>query len=529
MIAAFMLHALIVAALCALAAWCAERALAAIDAPRRFAWIVCMLASTIIPAVALLTSEEIGPPARASLTSSAPVPAASSFIVSLAQLPPVTAGHTLDAALAACWAGLSIALLAVYFATLGRLARRSRAWTRFRATGGDVMHADDIGPAVFGVLRPRVVLPRWLAAAPPATQHLVLAHERQHVAARDPQLLALALATVMLLPWNLPLLWQLRRLRFALEVDCDSRVLAKGGDPVAYGEALLFVSQRETPAPVGAIALIERPSQLIRRIEIMTAAAHRFRRSIALAASLAGAACLFAATSVTAPALAAVDVPLKPTPSGGAALALGHHFERVLEERFPGLLEREGPGTAMVVVLLNEDWSIARSAQVITTDDLPPTESTFGVLGLSKEDVPYVGNLGMQSPNNPNHKVLMVFTERSTPGKRFVSHVFPDTRAVDREIFRARFPQAAKHGMPAGEQPWVLLDREGHVLRSGHEPVDPPQWNRALESRFPGISTQGITVTPITDDAGEPIRNAAGEALHLYSVWLAPGSPPPGT
>jgi hypothetical protein len=83
--------------------------------------------------------------------------------------------------------------------------------------------------------------------------------------------------------------------------------------------------------------------------------------------------------------------------------------------------------------------------------------------------------------------------------------------------------------MPAGEQPWVLLDREGHVLRSGHEPVDPPQWNRALESRFPGISTQGITVTPITDDAGEPIRNAAGEALHLYSVWLAPGSPPPGT
>jgi hypothetical protein len=134
----------------------------------------------------------------------------------------------------------------------------------------------------------------------------------------------------------------------------------------------------------------------------------------------------------------------------------------------------------------------------------------------------------MQSPSNPDHKVLMVYTERSTPGQRFVSHVFPDSRALDREIFRRYFPQAARQGVPAGEQVWVLLDREGHVLRSGQEPVDAPHWNRTLESRFPGISTQSITVTPITDEAGEPIRDAAGGELRLHSVWLAPGSPPPG-
>ena len=52
----------------------------------------------------------------------------------------------------------------------------------------------------------------------------------------------------------------------------------------------------------------------------MTAAAHRFRKSIALAAVALGVACLFVATSITAPALAAMDAPLKPTPSGGAAL-----------------------------------------------------------------------------------------------------------------------------------------------------------------------------------------------------------------
>jgi beta-lactamase regulating signal transducer with metallopeptidase domain len=528
MIAAFMVHALIVGTLCALAAWCVERGLAAVGAPRRFAWVLGMLASVTIPAAAILTPADIAQPVRATLANASPVEAAGTFVVSLARLPPVPARPSLDGALAICWTVLSLSIFAVYVATILRLQRRSRAWTRLSDAGEVLMQADDMGPAVFGLLRPRVVLPRWLGAAPEVTRRLVLAHEREHLAARDPQLLAAALAMVVLLPWNLPLIWQLRRLRFALEVDCDSRVLARGGDPAAYGEALLFVSQHGKPTPAGAIALIERRSQLIRRIEVMTTAVHRFRKSIALAAASAGAVCLFAATAITAPALAASDTPLKPTPSGGAALALGRQFEQVLADRFPGLLERDGPGTAMVVLLLNDDWSVARAAQVITMDDIQPTESIFGVLGLAKEQVPYIGNMGMQSPDNPNHKVLMVYTERSTPGKRFVSHVFPDTRAVDRAIFQRYFPHAVKHGVPAGEQVWVLLDREGHVLRSGLDPVEASQWNRTLESRFPGIRTEGITVTPITDDAGEPVRDAAGTELQLHSVWLAPGSPPPG-
>ena len=259
----------------------------------------------------------------------------------------------------------------------------------------------------------------------------------------------------------------------------------------------------------------------------MTAAAHRFCKSIALAAGALGAACLFAAISISAPALAAIDVPLKPTPSGGTALKLGRHFEQVLAQRFPGLLEQDHERMPMVVVLLDQDWSIARAAQVISRDELPIDEGTFGIIGLAKEDVPYVGNMGMQSPTNPAHKVLMVYTERATPGRRFVSHVFPDNRAVDREIFRQHFPEAAKDGVPAGVQPWILLDREGHVLRSGQEAVVPAEWNRTLETRFPGIKTQGITVTPITNDEGEPVFDGAGKELQLNSVWLAPGSPLP--
>jgi hypothetical protein len=89
--------------------------------------------------------------------------------------------------------------------------------------------------------------------------------------ARDPQILTTATLLFALFPWNAPLAWMLRRLRFAMEVDCDARVVRGGADPASYGEALLYVSQRQAPAPATSIALIERPSQLERRINLMFA------------------------------------------------------------------------------------------------------------------------------------------------------------------------------------------------------------------------------------------------------------------
>jgi hypothetical protein len=528
MIAAFMLHALLVGVLCALAAWATERGLDALRAPRRFAWILGMLATVLIPLFPLFADVDaaaVAGPAPLGVTGAPGVTPATYF--TWVQLPPVTPRPSLDLLLAWSWSGMSTLLLTAYVVMAGRLARRARRWSRYAGSPDQVLVSVDTGPAVFGLLRPRIVVPRWFEAAPGSTQDLVLAHERQHLVARDPQLLAAALLVAALFPWNLALLWQLRRLRFAMEVDCDARVLAGIEDPTEYGEALLFVGRRVHARPLAAIALIERHSQLVRRIEVMTSVASRFRAGVIFASAVLGAACLFAASSLRSPALAAMDAPLKPTPTGASALRLGQQFERMLADRFPSLLEQDHERMPMVVVLLNEDWSIARAAQVISRDELPVDERTFGVIGLGQDDVPYVGNMGMQAPDNPKHVVLVVYTERKTPGKRFVSHVFPDTRSVDREIFRRYFPQSAKSGVPAGQQPWVLLDRDGHVLRSGQETVKASDWNRTLESRFPGIKTQGITVTPITNDAGEPLFDEAGGELQLHSVWLAAGSPQP--
>ena len=92
---------------------------------------------------------------------------------------------------------------------------------------------DDVGPAVVGLLRPRIVVPRWVTMALPSHQAAVIAHEQSHLDARDPQLFTLALALLVFMPWNLPLWWQLRRLRYAIEIDCDARVLEGRDGPHA--------------------------------------------------------------------------------------------------------------------------------------------------------------------------------------------------------------------------------------------------------------------------------------------------------
>ncbi|HWW20919.1 MAG TPA: hypothetical protein VNZ06_08955, partial [Steroidobacteraceae bacterium] len=100
---------------------------------------------------------------------------------------------------------------------------------------------------------------------------------------------------------NVPLWWQLYRLRHALEVDCDARVLDAGHDLQAYGEALIAVGQQRS-AFIGAVAaMAESRTLLERRIEVMTARTHRrwtygFALASILALSVAA-----AATQVTAP------------------------------------------------------------------------------------------------------------------------------------------------------------------------------------------------------------------------------------
>src|SRR5438477_11533190 len=84
-------------------------------------------------------------------------------------------------------------------------------------------------------------------------------------------------------------------------MDCDARVLARGGDTPAYAELLLRVGQRRARLPLGAPALGEPVSFLGRRIRRMATALPRGRWAGATAASLVAAGTIHAAGKAALP------------------------------------------------------------------------------------------------------------------------------------------------------------------------------------------------------------------------------------
>ncbi len=150
-----------------------------------------------------------------------------------------------------------------------RLSCRSRAWRRTTIDGVAVYKSANTGPAVFGLLRPRIVVPGWLARLPARQRRLAIAHERAHLDGRDPWLLAAAFGLLCAMPWNPALWWMLRRLRGAIEIDCDARVLRSGCDLAEYGETLVAVGQHQSGHSWAMAAMVPSTSFLERRIQIM--------------------------------------------------------------------------------------------------------------------------------------------------------------------------------------------------------------------------------------------------------------------
>jgi beta-lactamase regulating signal transducer with metallopeptidase domain len=141
--------------------------------------------------------------------------------------------------------------------------------------GVPVVITEKLGPATVGVWRARVVLPRWVLALPDAQRQYIVRHEDEHRRSHDAMILSLASLSLILLPWNAALWWQLRRLSLAIEMDCDRRVVSSLGDAHAYGKLLLTVAQASTrgTGPRLQAALVGRAGMLERRLTALLAPA----------------------------------------------------------------------------------------------------------------------------------------------------------------------------------------------------------------------------------------------------------------
>jgi beta-lactamase regulating signal transducer with metallopeptidase domain len=199
------------------------------------------------------------------------------------------------------WRMASIALALVILASGAHLSWRRRRWDRGHMAGTAVYVSEDCGPAVVGFLRPHIVVPRWLTKLSPEEQELVIAHERSHLAAYDTQLLTIAVCLLACMPWNLTLWWQLRRLRLAIEIDCDARVLSRGYPVARYSETLIRVGERQSASYAVTIAGYGSKSFLEQRIHNMLRKKTRHARVSALALACLGVGLAVCAAEIAPP------------------------------------------------------------------------------------------------------------------------------------------------------------------------------------------------------------------------------------
>ena len=225
---------------------------------------------------------------------------------------------TVAGALAAIWiAGIavSVSLLVIGLGRLAWLASRARRITAgpWIAVLDDIARRYGIARTVrllqsdhptllvtWGLLQPKVILPRAARAWPEDRIRVVLAHELAHIERRDwlTQMIAELLRSVY---WFNPFLWMAcRRLRQESEQACDDAVLNLGVDGPDYAGHLLDLARDVTryrarwspgfPAPA-----IARPSSLERRVTAMLNA--RLNRTpLTRSARVAAAAALLAVT-----------------------------------------------------------------------------------------------------------------------------------------------------------------------------------------------------------------------------------------
>ncbi|MFN9117431.1 MAG: M56 family metallopeptidase [Gemmatimonas sp.] len=173
--------------------------------------------------------------------------------------------------------------------------------------------SDDLGPLVIGARSAQIIVPRWLLARSDEEQRLVVLHERAHVEARDPLLLLAGCLAAAAMPWNPASWFMLARLRLAIELDCDARLLARGASPRRYGQLLIELSaapplrRRLQSAP----AFSYRASHLERRLHTMTARPPMFRgprRTLALVVATAAAVAACGSELPTSAELEGMDV-----------------------------------------------------------------------------------------------------------------------------------------------------------------------------------------------------------------------------
>ena len=308
MIATWMLYAALIGALVTVAAVAMSGVFAALRLPSRFVWMAATALSIAWPIAAAVR--------RSMPVEQTPI-RVMPFVISV-QPVQVISGDSgglnrallVDGAFVALWLAVSALLVVRLVQSIKSLRNRRREWRASQLDGVRVCISENVGPAVVGLRSMDVVVPEWITALDAPLRAIVLRHEEEHRAARDPQLLFMSTVAVALMPWNVALWIQARRLRLAVEMDCDARVLRAHPSTERYGLLMLTIAQRRSIAPpVFAPMLSEPTSHLERRILAMQPSTRRIARLTIIGGTFVAAAALLFACALQS------DNPTQPRPA----------------------------------------------------------------------------------------------------------------------------------------------------------------------------------------------------------------------
>ena len=529
MIAAWMLYCSALGLLLVGAGLALERALQLVSRPSRWVWVATLVGTFGLPAFALVKPEAFTPiavpvaeapslPAESRAASLAPVHG------SLVAAPGFSIAD-LDRPLGIIWGMASTLMVLMGGLAVARLWWLKRSWRTMSLEGRTVLVSQDVGPAVAGMPGGRIVVPEWALGLDARLQRLMLLHESEHLAAGDPWLLAGAALALVAMPWNVALWWQVRRLRLAIEMDCDARVLRSAPDASAYGELLLSVGRRlSAPMPLTP-TLTEPMSLLARRIRRMTE--RRPRGYAARAIGLIGAAGVALAVSCQTPRPVgldrdnhvAIDTTIGDVIDSAIAMHMRPQIQQALARYYPVLLnETSGPP---VDVWFGHDGRghVQLSASRAGTGagiDADQIQSVFPTFRPGNDGWSVVDRRALRGLVRDNVRVIWVNLQASgnsaaVTGPGIATTAYDTAFDHLREHVRRAVGDVVRQYTGQAVNLWFVVTAQGEVIRQG---------------TGPGAADHSIS----SSEASAAVPGFDTLRIQSYSVLghgaLGPGSPP---
>ena len=156
----------------------------------------------------------------------------------------------------------------------------------------------------------------------------------------------------------------------------------------------------------------------------------RYRKALMCLPLAVATSLVLVASGLSAPAVSESSAELR-KPAPGPAGAPPEKFVSLIRDRYPTLADRSDAGTPVLMVLFNDDGSVARTDKDYFRGPMREFDASKALashFGVTPDHV------GAQALDFGTQTVLVVYTDKGAQHIPFTSNLFADSRAIDRAL-----------------------------------------------------------------------------------------------